>query len=334
MEEYESDIQEEAFYDCSASLMEEENDSRDGAGRDKALTEEAAVGIPGGNEVDEVAAEEVGEGPVLLDSCLDDDSNHGDIVGATGSGGSLEKELCSDMFYKRGDEDVIKDVENSQERMKEKSEVVEPDESGDLGEESDAESILEEEMRLSDEEKERRRDEAMMLKESGNQLFKQAEYQQAADTYTRALKVCLRAYSSHRAVLYSNRAAAHQKMGNTDKAIQDCTKAVGLDPGYARARGRRAELYEASDKLDEALEDYRALLVLEPTHGAAREACVRLPEQIHVRNEKMKEEMLGKLKDLGNLLLRPFGLSTQNFQFQQDPDTGSYSVNFNQNKNS
>ena len=38
----------------------------------------------------------------------------------------------------------------------------------------------------------------------------------------------------------------------------------------------------------------------------------------------------GKLKDLGNNVLGKFGMSLDNFKAVKDPNTGSYSINFNQ----
>ena len=92
-------------------------------------------------------------------------------------------------------------------------------------------------------------------------------------------------------------------------------------------------MYEETDKLDESLEDYKKLLELEPGCQDAMSATIRLPPIINERNEKLKTEMVSKLKDLGNMILKPFGLSTNNFQMQQDPGTGSYSINFNQGQN-
>lgn len=91
---------------------------------------------------------------------------------------------------------------------------------------------------------------------------------------------------------------------------------------------RRAKLYEMEDKLDEALEDYKRVYELDPGQPDAREAMVRLPPMINERNERLKNEMVGKLKDLGDMFLKPFGLSTNNFRMEQNPETGSYSINY------
>ncbi|XP_074642442.1 tetratricopeptide repeat protein 1-like [Tubulanus polymorphus] len=184
---------------------------------------------------------------------------------------------------------------------------------------------------LSEQEKEERKEKAQELKAHGNELFKDTQINEAKEEYTKALKLCPLCFKKERSVMYSNRAACHMRLENTDTAISDCSKAIELNPRYTKCVLRRAELYDKTDKLDEALKDFEKVIELEPTNQTVRIACMQLPERIKERNEKMKEEMLGKLKDLGNMILKPFGLSTNNFNLQQDPNSGGYSVSFNNN---
>ncbi|XP_029030118.1 tetratricopeptide repeat protein 1 [Betta splendens] len=197
----------------------------------------------------------------------------------------------------------------------------------------DDDYLREVEKDLTEEEKESRRQQSLTMKEEGNQQFKAGDWLEAECRYTEALGLCPLCFNRERAVLFSNRAAARHHLDLKDQAISDCTRAIELNSDYLRALLRRAELYEQTDKLDEALEDYKRVLERDPNQASARQACMRLPQQIQERNEKLKEEMISKLKDLGNMFLRPFGLSTNNFQVNQDQETGSYSINFVQNPN-
>jgi hypothetical protein len=52
-----------------------------------------------------------------------------------------------------------------------------------------------------------------------------------------------------------------------------------------------------------------------------------LPTRIRTQQEKEKDEMLSKLKDLGDGLLGRFGLSTNNFKFDKQ-EGGGYSMRF------
>ncbi|XP_061658435.1 tetratricopeptide repeat protein 1 [Syngnathoides biaculeatus] len=194
--------------------------------------------------------------------------------------------------------------------------------------ENDDQPKEEEEEKLSQEEKESRRLRSLTLKDEGNCHFKSGDWSTAEQSYTQALRLCPRSFGQERAVLFSNRAAARLHMERKDDGIADCSRALELNPDYVKALLRRAELYEQTEQLEKALDDYQKVLERDPTQAGARQACARLPQQIHEKNEKLKEEMLGKLKELGNMVLRPFGLSTNNFQVNQDADTGSYSINF------
>ncbi|OJJ59145.1 hypothetical protein ASPSYDRAFT_45568 [Aspergillus sydowii CBS 593.65] len=84
--------------------------------------------------------------------------------------------------------------------------------------------------------------------------------------------------------------------------------------------------------LQGAEEDYKILAAMENLSAddkrIVQKALRELPPKIAKAREVEMGEMMGKLKDLGNGILKPFGLSTDNFNFVQDPNTGGYSVNF------
>lgn len=195
----------------------------------------------------------------------------------------------------------------------------------------DEEALKIAEATYSEDEKKEKKDEAEKIKLSANDLFKEGKHKEAAVKYTLALRTCPLKYDHDRAILYSNRAAAKIKMDLKKEAVEDCSKAIELNPTYVKALLRRAQAQESLEKLDEAFEDYKKILEIDPSHKEAIAAVQRLPYEIQQRNEKLKTEMLSKLKDLGNMILRPFNLSTDNFELKQDPNSGGYSVNFKQN---
>ncbi|KAF1936549.1 hypothetical protein EJ02DRAFT_459428 [Clathrospora elynae] len=87
--------------------------------------------------------------------------------------------------------------------------------------------------------------------------------------------------------------------------------------------------------LQASLEDYQALS--KPPHQlssldqkAVQAALRKLPTQMNEAKDMEMADMMGKLKQLGNGILKPFGLSTENFQFTKDEGSGGYSMNFNQ----
>ncbi|XP_041988892.1 tetratricopeptide repeat protein 1-like [Aricia agestis] len=209
-----------------------------------------------------------------------------------------------------------------------KYEASDKDESDD--DSIDEVSLKDAEMDLTDDQKAERQIIAEQLKVAGNEAFKVGEYERSIEKYTEALKVCPLQFSQQRSVLYCNRSAAKMKMEKYKVAIKDCSKAIELDDKYLKAYYRRAQSYEATEKLDECLADYKKILELDPSHKEASSAVVRLPPLIEERNEKLKTEMLGKLKDLGNMILKPFGLSTENFKLEQDPESKGYKINFKQ----
>ncbi|EPS29277.1 hypothetical protein PDE_04226 [Penicillium oxalicum 114-2] len=84
--------------------------------------------------------------------------------------------------------------------------------------------------------------------------------------------------------------------------------------------------------LQGAMEDYQVLNSMETLPADEKRIVQRalreLPPRVNEAKDKEVGEMMSKMKELGNGFLKPFGLSTDNFKFVQDPNTGGYSMNF------
>lgn len=248
--------------------------------------------------------------------------------------------------------------------------------------------------RFPPEEEKRLLDQSNSEKSSANQLFGKGSFENALQTYDRALSSCPNYLDYEIAVLRSNISACHIKLSEWKEAVEAATKGLDclerLEP-LPVLRDKKAErtgekgkeeddvVEEVDENLEERMEnlklsghtiaevrklqikmlmrrakgkteqggwaslqgaeeDYKILLsptmapALSPTDNrSVMENARALAPKLNEAKDKEMAEMMGKLKGLGNSILKPFGLSTENFQFQQDPKTGGYSMNFNQN---
>ena len=118
-----------------------------------------------------------------------------------------------------------------------------------------------------------RLNESQENKKLGNDLFKEEKYEEALEMYTKCLRACPLSFSKERSIFYSNRAVCFLKMKDTEKCIKESSKSIELDSTFIKPLLRRAECHETLDKLDEALEDYKKLIDLEPRVMSYKQKC-------------------------------------------------------------
>lgn len=104
-----------------------------------------------------------------------------------------------------------------------------------------------------------RKAEAETLKNEGNRLMKEEKYQEALNTYGRAISL-----DATNPVFYCNRAAAYSRLGDYQRAADDCRMSLRYDPNYSKAYGRLGLAYSKMNKHEQALEAYQSALRIEP----------------------------------------------------------------------
>lgn len=117
---------------------------------------------------------------------------------------------------------------------------------------------------------------------------------------------------------------------NVPSATKNDIKRIRIKALLRRGRAR-AEAGGWSN-FSGAEEDYKALSQIPGLTAAdaktVRAQLIAVPPKTKAAQEKEMSEMWGKLRTLGDGMLKPFGLSTNNFQMVKDETTGGYSMNF------
>ncbi|XP_040044824.1 sperm-associated antigen 1A [Gasterosteus aculeatus] len=121
------------------------------------------------------------------------------------------------------------------------------------------------------------------LKNAGNHLFKHGQFGDALEKYTQAIDGCAEAgieSPEDLCILYSNRAACLLKNGNSSECIQDCNKALELQPYSLKPLLRRAMAHESLERYKKAYVDYKTVLQMDSSVQAAHDSVHRITKML------------------------------------------------------
>ncbi|KAM0034134.1 putative tetratricopeptide-like helical domain superfamily, TPR repeat-containing thioredoxin TTL1-4 [Helianthus debilis subsp. tardiflorus] len=115
----------------------------------------------------------------------------------------------------------------------------------------------------------------MGARSKGNELFKAAKYSEACIAYGEGLD-----HDPYNSLLFCNRAACRSKLGQFEKAIEDCTVALNIRPSYSKARLRRADCNAKLGKWQACIDDYEVLRREAPEDEQVSNALTHAKEQL------------------------------------------------------
>ena len=97
------------------------------------------------------------------------------------------------------------------------------------------------------------------LKAEGNTAFKESRFEDAKRIYNETLLVDpSNKYANSR--LYSNLAQVHLKTSNYEKAIEEATKAIGIDPLFGKPLRLRARANMKCERYEDSVKDFNTAL--------------------------------------------------------------------------
>lgn len=152
-------------------------------------------------------------------------------------------------------------------------------------------------------------------KERGNEAFKNAEFEEAIECYTKAISAT---DSDH--TLFSNRSAAYASLEKYDESLADAAKTVKLKPDWWKGYARLGNALLKLGRLEEAKKAFLRGLEEDPQNASlqtgVREADSELSKKARAAkaSDVSPKERRAKYRGVKGYMLRmvnPLGLSTK-----------------------
>ncbi|KFV66451.1 RNA polymerase II-associated protein 3 [Dryobates pubescens] len=137
---------------------------------------------------------------------------------------------------------------------------------------------------------------ALAEKEKGNNYFKQGNFDEAIQCYTRGMHS-----DPYNPVLPTNRASAFYRMKKFSVAESDCNLALALDKNYTKAYARRGAARFALKNLQGAKEDYEKVLELDANNFEAKNELKKIYQALsseeHPEQKEVEDAVRPELTD-------------------------------------
>lgn len=98
------------------------------------------------------------------------------------------------------------------------------------------------------------------IKESADNYYKNANFEEAIKSYTKCIDSITDKSSELALKCFGNRAACFKQLSNFDGTIGDCTTVLEYKPDDVKSLIRRAQAYEACERYKSAMQDVRQVL--------------------------------------------------------------------------
>jgi DnaJ family protein C protein 7 len=134
------------------------------------------------------------------------------------------------------------------------------------------------------------------MKAEGNADYKASRWQAAIDKYTEALEVDPTNKGTNSKLL-QNRALCRVQLKDYKGAIQDCERAIALDPTYTKAKKTKANALGQSGKWEDAVRELKELAEQDPNDPSLAKEVRKAELELKKSKRKDYYKILGVEKD-------------------------------------